>query len=79
MAEPLPDALPRSLPNVHGCSPFGLMQAGRRKSVDLVRREVRHGRWLRDEPENSGAGLPAGGPTRAVGCPSRYHFTFEQM
>jgi hypothetical protein len=34
---------------------------------------------VRDEPEDSGAGLPAGGPTRAIGCPSKDYFTFEQM
>jgi hypothetical protein len=34
---------------------------------------------VRDEPEDSGADLPVGGPTRAIGCPSKDDFTFEQM
>jgi hypothetical protein len=34
---------------------------------------------VRNEPEDSGVGLFVGGPTRAIGCPSKDHFTFEQM
>jgi len=34
---------------------------------------------VRDEPEDSGEGLPVSDPTRAISCPSRNHFTFEQM